>query len=143
MFDINAPIIPYEGMGGIKLYSTIRELKDILTGEDVIEEVQHNIWAVYDVQDCIYLFFNLVNGKLFRITTLAGYKGMLWDKIGVGTKAEEFIKIEPSFKCDDFEYIYECDKGVFIETEGEEDRAMWISVYIKELYDKDFDEGNW
>lgn len=143
MIDINAPIIPYEGMGGIKLYSTIKDLKEILSDSKVKATVLNNLWIRYDIEDYLHLFFNLVNGKLFRITTLNGYKGLLWNKISVGMKAEEFIKIEPSFKYDDFEEVYECDKGVFIEADVEEDRAIWISVYVKELDEDDFDEGNW
>ena len=39
--DINAPIIPFEGLGGIKLYSTKEELKDIsmvVTHSDIVED---------------------------------------------------------------------------------------------------------
>ena len=143
MIDINAPIIPYEEMGGVKLYSTIRELKEILSCNSVKATILHNFWIRYDIEDYCHLFFHLLNGKLFRITTLKGYKGLLWNKISVGMKAEEFIKIEPSFKYDDFEEVYECEKGIFIETDVEEDAALWISVYIKELNEDDFDEANW
>lgn len=133
MIDINAPIIPYEGMGGIKLYSTIKDLKEILSSDNVKATVLNNLWIRYEIPDCLYLFFSLLNGKLFKITTLSGYRGLLWNKINVGMKAEEFIKIEPSFRYDDFEEVYECDKGVFIETDVEEDRALWISVYVKDI----------
>lgn len=133
MIDINAPIIPYEGMGGIKLYSTIKDLKEILSSDSVKATVINNLWIRYEIADYLYLFFSLLNGKLFKITTLRGYRGLLWDKINVGMKAEEFIKIEPSFRYDDFEEIYESDKGIFIETDAEEDRALWISVYVKDI----------
>lgn len=33
--DINAPIIPFVGMGNIKLYATIDDLRDILSQADV------------------------------------------------------------------------------------------------------------
>ena len=133
MIDINAPIIPYEGMGGIKLYSTIKDLKETLIGDNVKATVLNNLWIRYEISDYLYLFFSLLNGKLFKITTLSGYKGLLWGKIKVGMKAEEFIKIEPSFRYDDFEEVYECDKGVFIETDVDEDRALWISVYVRDI----------
>lgn len=131
MIDIKAPIIPYEGMGGIKLGSSIKDLKDILTDSKVKATVLNNLWIRYEISDDLYLFFSLLNGKLFKITTLSGYKGLLWGKIKVGMKAKDFIKIEPSFRYDDFEEVYECDKGVFIETY--EDRAMWISVYVRDI----------
>lgn len=68
---------------------------------------------------------------------------MLWNKFGVGTKAQDFMKIEPSFKYDDFEEVYESNKGVFIETDAVEDTAVWISVYVKEMDEPDFNDGNW
>ncbi|SHJ81824.1 hypothetical protein SAMN02745248_01022 [Hathewaya proteolytica DSM 3090] len=143
MIDINEPIIPYQGIGGIKLYSTIRELKPLLEDRKVKAQILNNLWIRYEIADSLYLFFNLVNGKLFKITTLNGYKGLLWGKIGVGMKAQDFMKIEPSFNYDDFEEVYESSKGVFIETDAVEDTAIWISVYVKEMDEPNFNEGNW
>lgn len=143
MIDINQPIIPYQGIGGINLYSTIKELKPLLEDRKVKAQILNNLWIRYEIEDSLYLFFNLVNGKLFKITTLNGYKGLLWGKIGVGTKAQDFMKIEPSFKYDDFEEVYESSKGVFIETDAVEDTAIWISVYIKEMDEPNFNDGNW
>jgi hypothetical protein len=60
-----------------------------------------------------YLFFSLINGKLFKITTLENYKGKLFDCIYVGMPEAELLEIEPSFIYDDFEEVYESGKGVF------------------------------
>lgn len=143
MIDINEPIIPYQGIGGVKLYSTIKELKPVLENRKVKAQILNNLWIRYEIDNSLYLFFNLVNGKLFKITTLSGYKGLLWAKIGVGMKIQDFLKIEPSFKYDDFEEVYESSKGVFIETDAVEDTAIWISVYVKEMDEPNFNDGNW
>lgn len=144
MIDINAPIVPWEGMAGIKLYSTIEQLKDIVMDRDVKAILLNNHWIRYEVKDTIYLFFDIINGKLFKITTLSNYKGLLWDKIHIGMPAEEFIKVEPSLVYDDFEEVYASEgKGVYIETDVETNSAQWISVFVKEINNDDFEDANW
>lgn len=143
LIDITAPIVPFEGFGEIKLYSTREELRDLLALERVEMMVINEKWIRYDIEDSIELFFHLENDKLFRITTLDNYKGKLFEGIGVGTTEEEMLKIEPSFVYDEFEETWECDKGVFIEMDAETDKVRWISVYIPELDLENFDEGDW
>lgn len=143
LLDISAPIVPFEGLGKIKLYSTREELRELIEKENVKSEVIHNDWIRYDIQNSVELFFHLKNNKLFRITTLDDYQGKLFEKIGVGTTEKELLEAEPSFVYDDFEEVWESEKGIFIETEAETNTVRWISVYIKELDDKDFEEANW
>lgn len=142
-FDISAPIVPFEGMGEIKLYSTRNDLEKLLTREDVENKVIHNDWIRYDIQNSIELFFHLKNNKLFRITTLDNYRGKLFGKIGVGTTEKELLEAEPSFIYNDFEEVWESKKGVFIEMDAETNTVRWISVFIKELDDETFEEANW
>ncbi len=101
MLDTTAPIVPFEGFGEIKLYSTREELRDLLALERVEMMVINEKWIRYDIEDSIELFFHLENDKLFRITTLDKYKGKLFERIGVGTTEEEMLKIEPSFVYDE------------------------------------------
>ena len=44
---------------------------------------------------------------------------------------------------DEFEEIWESPKGYFIETDVDTDCATWISVFIKELNDDNFDNACW
>ena len=141
--DISAPIIPFEGFGGIKLYSTRDELGELLELKDTNSIIINNKWIRYDIQNSIELFFHLGNNKLFRITTLENYKGRLFEKIGVGTTEEELLNAEPSFVYDDFEEVWESDKGVFIEMDAETNTVKWISVYIPEFDSESFDECKW
>lgn len=143
LLDISAPIVPYEGCGKIKLYSTRDELRELLENEGVESEVIHGDWIRYDIQNSVELFFHLKNNKLFRITTLNNYQGKLFEKIGVGTTEKELLEAEPSFVYDDFEEVWESEKGIFIETDAETNTVRWISVYIKELDSEDFEEANW
>lgn len=143
IIDKNAPIIPFEGLGGIKLYSTIDDLKDILTLDDVSSVIINDSWIRYDIQNCIELFFHLKNSKLFRITTLDQYKGKLFGSISIGTTEEEMLRTDSTFAYDEFEEIWESPKGVFIEMDAEINTVRWISVFIKELDFEDFEQANW
>ncbi len=140
--DIYAPIIPFEGFGEIKLYSTRDELKELLEKQNV-SETMVNDWIRYDIDNSIELFFHSKNNKLFRITTLDNYRGMLFEKIGVKTSKEEMLKVEPTFVYDEFEEVWESLKGVFIEMDAETDVVRWISVYIPELDSEEFEECKW
>ena len=44
LLDISAPIVPFEGFGEIKLYSTRNELRELLEKEDVESEIINNDW---------------------------------------------------------------------------------------------------
>lgn len=143
VLDINAPIIPYDGFGEIKLYSTRDELKDVLLLKDVEIVILNEKWIRYDIQNCIELFFYLVNNKLFRITTLDNYKGKLFGKIGVGTTEEDLLNMEPSFIYDEFEEVWESSKGVFIEMDAETNKVKWISIFIPELNSDEFENCEW
>lgn len=140
--DINAPIIPFEGLGGIKLYSTREELKEILNMADTKSQVYDN-WIEYHIQDKIALTFNLNNNKLLRISTLSAYKGKLFGRIYVGMQEEEIPKVEPSFRYNDFEEFWETDKGVAIATDAITHKVVWIAVYVPEWDLEGFEEGNW
>lgn len=144
MININSPILPWESIGDIGLYSTIKELREIIENRRLVSGVLlNNMWVRYEIKDTLYLFFHLGNGKLFKITALKEYKGMLFDKIGIGTYESDITKLEPSFLYDDFEEIYESEKGVFIETDPVEKTVTQISVFIKELDDENFEDANW
>ncbi len=141
--DNSAPIIPFKGFGEIKLYSTRDELRNLLEMEGVDSKIIFNDWIQYDIQNTIELLFHQKNNKLFRITTLENYKGKLFGKIGVGTSEEEMLKIEPSFVYDEFEEVWETDKGAYIETDAETNIVRWISIYVQELNLDTFDNCEW
>lgn len=143
LLDKMAPIIPYIGLGDIKLYSTREELRDLLSLDGVDSMMITENWIRYDICNTVELFFHLGNDKLFRISTLDNYQGKLFEKIGVGTTAEEISKLDSSFIYNEFEEVWESDKGVFIETDAETNKVRWISVYIPELDLDDFEECKW
>lgn len=143
MINLNVAIVPWEGLGNIKLYSTIGELKRIIENEDTRKFEYYENLVRYEVPGKIYLFFNLINGKLFKITALEKYQGALFGQIRIGMHINTVLQIEPSFQYDDFEEVYCSPKGVYIETDAEYNTVQWISVFIRELEKEDFEEGSW
>ncbi|MDO5559642.1 MAG: hypothetical protein Q4F95_08605 [Oscillospiraceae bacterium] len=143
ILDIRAPIIPYDGFGEIKLYSTIMELDEILTLSVSKKKILNDNWIIYDIQNSIELFFHRKNDKLFRITTLDNYKGKVFGSIGVGTTLKEMLSIESSFVYYEFEELWQSDKGAFIEMDPVTNKVRWISVYIHELEEDNFEQCLW
>ncbi|GLC82917.1 hypothetical protein [Lacrimispora brassicae] len=66
MVDINKPIIPWESMGGIYLYSDIKETRELLGNTQLVSgTVLNNLWVRYEIKDTMYLFFTLGQWKAF------------------------------------------------------------------------------
>lgn len=143
LIDNNLPIIPWVGLGGVKLYSHLSQFYDLVDKQDEKSSLLVKFFVRYEIKDSVDLWFNLLNGKLFKITASKGYNGLLFDRIHIGMHIDEVLQIEPSFEYDDFEEVYVSPKGVFIETDPVEQTVLWISVYVKELDNDDFERGNW
>lgn len=141
--DINAPIIPFEGLGGIKLYSKIDDLRELLTLDDTTCYIGTN-QIHYTIQGKIGLVFHSKNGKLMIISAEPGYKGKLFGKIGLGMLEEDFLKLCPNFIYEDFEEIWIDDKNcVSIVTDAGTGEIIQINLFVPESKLIDFDEGNW
>ena len=143
MLNPHAPILPYIGVAGLKLYDNIDNFKTILMQKNVKTFSFDKSLVRYEIDNLLFLFFNLVNGKLYKITALGDYKGSLFNKIFIGTNVVDLLKIEPSFEYDEFEEVYHSKRGVFIETDAETNDVMWISVFVKELETDKFDDAKW
>ena len=138
--DLDAPIVPFQGLGGIKLYSTREDLKELLERQDgtVIRE-NWGAWWHYEIKGCFCLFFHKRNNKLWKIITEPEYRGKLFGKIGTETSSEDLLKLDPSFVYDDFEEVYESKKGIFIQDDCETRKCAWISVFVRELLEDEDD----
>ncbi|AIQ62599.1 hypothetical protein PSTEL_05255 [Paenibacillus stellifer] len=143
MVNLDAPILPWVGMGGINLYSHISDSYPLLASEGVKAYLLGKFLIRYEINDSVDLWFNLINGKLFKITALSKYVGTLFGKIRIGMHINEVLSIEPSFEYDDFEEVYCSSKGIYIETDPVSDTVLWISVFVKESEKQDFENGNW
>ena len=143
MLDINAPIIPFVEMGNIKLYSTMKELTPMLNASKAHSVKLNENWVRYDIDNVLMLFFHIGNQKLFKICTQSGYKGKLLNSICTETSEDALISLDPDIVYDDFEEVWESPKGYYIETDVETGKASWISIFINEVFDEDFETANW
>lgn len=114
LIDNNSPIIPWVGLGGVKLYSHVSHFYDLIDKLDEKSSLLVKLFVRYEIKDSVDLWFNLLNGKLFKITASKGYNGLLFDKIHIGMHIDEVLQIEPSFEYDDFEEVYVSPKGCLL-----------------------------
>ncbi|WP_054948661.1 hypothetical protein [Numidum massiliense] len=141
--DLNAPIEPWKGLGGISLYTHISEFYGPLQDFNVEADIVWKFLISYEVDNEAIIWFNVINGKIYKLTALENYKGLLFNQIHVGMHIDDVLKIEHSFEYDEFEEVYESPKGVYIETDPITHRVICISVFVKEIDDEDFEEGKW
>lgn len=148
----NETIIPFIGTDSFKLYQNIDETKEILksSGVSFREEVWSsenetipNPWTVLIIDDVISLFF-AKNNKLFKIVFWEGYKGSLPNGISLSTSIDEAKDIDSSLLFDDWNEIYQSEKGYWIEDNIDTKMVLSISIFIKELLDEEiFDYCEW
>ena len=135
MIDKYAPIIPYVGIGGIRLNSTKAEVEQVLgcplEGKELLYDGE---WSKYTIGNELSLFFVEEDDRLFEIETLPGYQGKLVGKIGTDTDEADLLRLEPTLEYDEFEEIYQSkEKGVIIMTDIPAQKAVWIAVYVEDL----------
>src|SRR5690554_1362661 len=96
LIDKDAPILPWKSIGGIHLYTKISELRKNLEQHGGQPKLLGKFIIKYEINESVELWFNVINGKLFKITALSNYTGKLFDKIKIGMKIEDVLKIEPT-----------------------------------------------
>ncbi|MCQ4637786.1 hypothetical protein NE619_13710 [Anaerovorax odorimutans] len=141
--DTTAPIIPWEGLGGIKLYSHIRQWMDYVEDEENLASVEFGTLLRYETKDKICLHFDLCNGKLYKISALKKYRGRLFRKIHTGQRIGTVLRLEPSFIYDEEKKLYKSDKGVLLEADPLTKKVVRISIYVKEMDSDEFKDGTW
>lgn len=142
--DLDAPIIPGIGLGGIRLYSKVDEIKDILNAPEIKKEVSYN-GTMYELENAIRIFVNNHNNKVYKLTAIDNYRGTLFEQIKIGMNVNDILKIEPSFEYEDFEEVFISPKGIYMERDLN-DIVFWLSVFVKEseaLNIDDFWAGKW
>ena len=142
--DVNAPIIPYYGLGNIQLGRNIKEFYDILKETLKSPQLIGKFLITYEIDNILNLCFNINNGKLVRITALKNYKGKLFNNIYIGMDMKEVLKIDKSFVYDDIEEGYENeDGGVYIESDAQTEEIVCISVFLREIENPGHEKGDW
>jgi hypothetical protein len=104
--DIEAPIIPKQSLGGFKLRTHIEELEDIIFGLGVWKEGSCKLMPPFEARYTfgkgeVEIAVDVRNGKIFRISAHTGYKGKLFNQIGIGMPVREVFELEPKLYYDE------------------------------------------
>lgn len=135
-------IIPFEGLGQIKLLSSLDDVKKILTQNKIkyTTEYQSNKgcnpevpWTKLCIDNSITLIF--AKNKLFEIYCIGKFSGTLPNGIKLGMKMDEALRINSTLKFDDWNEDYSSDNGYWIEDNLDDNTILSISVFIKEILD--------
>lgn len=135
MIDKYAPIIPYVGMGGIRLNSTREEVEEIL-GEKLKNPTMQfeGRRSRYDLGDLMLLFFEEETEQLIMMTTQRGYKGKLFGRFDVNSTVEELMDYDSSFVFDEFdETCLSEERGICVAAASLQGRTDWISVFVEDI----------
>lgn len=143
MINTDFRIKPWIGLGGFELYTHISQLVNVLVDEKSKSQLLGLFLLRYEIDNKLILWFNVVNGKLFKITACDGYTGVLDNGIHIGMNIDEALKLDDELVYDEFEEVYESVKGVYLETDPLTNQIKWISVFIKEINSESFENGTW
>ena len=137
-------LVPFEGLGDIKLLSSFDEVKNYLKNNKIkfTVEFQSNKgcnpevpWTMIHIDGSITLSF--AKNKLWQIFVEEKFEGSLPNGIKIGTPMNEVLKIDPSLKFDDWNEDYQSDNGYWIEDNLDNNTALSITIFIKEVLDDD------
>lgn len=150
MFDLKAPIVPFEGIGELKLYATYEEV--VKTLKDSGTYFQEETWDDYtgESDDPLtiivipdYMMLYCTKGKLFKISVLHDYQGKLPNGVCPGLDLEKAQGMDPELKFNEQSQMYTSSLGYFIEDNLDRHCIEGITIYVKELNTPAFKAGNW
>lgn len=156
--SLAAPILPNEGLGGLKVRAKIADLQNLFLGLGLYKKGAYSLVAPFEARyrlgdGEIEVGVDVRNGKVFKLIAGPGYQGLLCGKIGVGMAVWEAMRREPSLRYDEAEeaLVYEGCPGVLLDVPEidplpEAVPALMISgisVYAPEAFSPAGQKGNW
>jgi hypothetical protein len=157
--QIDAPIVPNQGLSGIALRARMADLRELLEATYIRNLPRSDWYELASPWEARYrlgpveIAVDVRNGKVFKVTARSGYVGKLFGKIGVGMPVGEAMKLEPRLYYDEAEEIVlvrGCP-GITIDVpEIDPDPALVpsypihaISAMAPEAFTADGQLGNW
>jgi hypothetical protein len=154
--QLDAPIVPDQGLGGVLLRTRVREIQDILVfpGKNAKFRLVSLFEARYSLADgAIEIAVDVRNSKIFKLMARSGYQGLLFDKIRVGLTVREAMALVPALYYDETEEMILCKgyPGVsldVLEVDPSPERVPdmtidSINVFASEIAALDGQEGAW
>ncbi len=108
--DLEAPIIPNQSLGGLTLGTHISELEDLVFGLGSWKEGACTLISPFEARYSfgkgeIEAAVDVRNGKIFKLSAKVGYKGKLFEEIGVGMLVQQALELEPRLYYDEVEEL--------------------------------------
>ena len=125
--QIDAPIIPEQGLGGLDFDYLNKNLEKFKKGKN-IETLEFGDYLECKIEGAVTLYMDKKNSKVFKISTEARYGGTLFEKIKVNMPIKrELDWINDHFKYNEKENLY-YGKGCLLELDNHEKYIEKISV---------------
>ncbi len=155
----DSPIVPNQGLGGLRLRSSLAEIQGLLDAH-YVQQLPDRAWyrlerpfeAVYRVGP-VESAADVRNGKIFRLSAFAGYRGKLFGQIEVGMIVRDAMALDPRLYYDEAEelLLFRGAEGVSLDLpEVDPDPAdvpncpiHAISVFAREITTPDGLAGRW
>ena len=112
--QLDAEIIPNQGLGNLTLRSHVSELKQMLVGIGVYDEGSFRLVSPFEAryrlgEGQVEVAVDVRNGKIFKLIAYAGYRGKLFKMITVGMRVSEAMKLESKLYYDEAEEAILCE----------------------------------
>lgn len=158
VISLASPIIPDEGLGGLKVRSRLADLQDLFLGLGLYKKGDCCLVAPFEAryrlgEGEIEVSVDVRNGKVFKLTAGPGYRGLLCGKIGVGMAAGEAMRRESGLRYDEAEeaIVFDGCPGVLLDVPKVDPppetvpalTISAISVYAPEAFSPAGQKGNW
>jgi hypothetical protein len=156
--DLGAPIIPGESLAGLRLRTPIGRLERTLQRFQLADDLKLKLQPVFEASyrvagGAVGIAVDVRNGKIFRITARAGYKGCLFDQIRVRMRVREAFRLEPRLYYSEAEELILCRDvpGLSLDVSAVDPlpaavpdlTIAAINVLIPELDSLQAQNGNW
>jgi hypothetical protein len=107
-FNINAPIIPAQSIGGIPQNIQIKELSQAIYNYENYNKEKSLMLELLDslryiqynyLNGAIRLIVDVFSGKVTNIIAGKGYNGKFNNTIAIGSKVKDLLNLDPEFRC--------------------------------------------
>lgn len=156
--ELDAPITPGKGLGGLVLGTKISDMQHLLHGLGITRPGNFKLVAPFDARYFlasgeIVIAVDVRNGKIFMLSACNGYTGTLFEKITVGMKVKDAMCLVPDLYYDEVEEMIMCKglSGVSIDISASDPSPdlvpnlfiSAINVYVEETRTLQGQNGNW
>ncbi len=145
VLDDGLPIVPDEGLGGIRLRSNVGDYEDIFFRESPKSGITGPFQVWYTPAGLHFQFaVDVRDGRIFMIKACPGYQGALFGNIRVGMSFAEARKLLPGLWPDPTDkqvYVRDCPgvvmdvSGAVFSGGGVHRTIEWIALYAPERFE--------